>query len=66
MIQRTINNLAQLGDGDGGDVAVFCFTLYFMSMCLCAVNAKEVPWEKKITIGPHCSGSPDFTGVRKQ
>ena len=49
MCHRNIEKLGQLRDGDGGDVAVVCVTLYFMRMNFYRVNAKEVPWEE-ITI----------------
>ena len=44
MSHRNIDKLGQLGDGDVGDVDVVCFALYFMRLCLYAVNSKEVPW----------------------
>ena len=49
MSHRNIDKLGQLGDGDVGDVDVVCFALYFMRLCLYAVNSKEVPW-KEITV----------------
>ena len=47
MSHRIINKLGQLGDGDGGYVVVVCDTLYFVMVCLYAVNSKEVPWEER-------------------
>ena len=43
----TIANLGQLGEGDEGDVGVVFFTLYFMRLCLYAVNSKNMPWEER-------------------
>ena len=46
MNQRSINKLGQLGNGDEGDVYVVCVTLFFTSLSLYAVNAKDIPWEE--------------------
>ena len=53
VIHRTIDKLGQLGDGDGGDVAVVCVTLYFMIVIFIQLMPKRCRGRKEqFIIGP--------------